>query len=323
MIVTNILNLKQLVGKMYKELLEGLELNNLITASEKRAALGIIVDEEKTLFNLREFENELINNSYNKNKGFADNTKRFNAYDIAHNCIRTVIFRMLGYPVKTYKDKWLPVALRAKIGQACHDFVQKNSSTFTEQEVYLRIPSIHTSVKIDALINHNVLVEIKSCPYKDYSKIIKTRQARPDDLKQAITYSYLIEEHIEESRNQRLEHNRYNLPKLNNYFIETVQMIYVCHELFAADATIAESVKDAAELRKKLNSKYKNLWMLDVLNYDVNTKDYQQIKSDVKEKIEQLNIFFANKKIPQMSNKFIDKKKCFFCLYGDVCKKCV
>jgi len=62
--------------------------------------------------------------------------------------------------------------MRSTIGTAIHDFVQSNTNQFTESEVSLKIPSIKFSGRLDNLIGPNILVEIKSCTYSDYEKLL-------------------------------------------------------------------------------------------------------------------------------------------------------
>jgi len=95
--------------------------------------------------------------------------------------------------VKSFADKWLPILLRSTIGTAIHEFIQSNTNQFTEGEVSLKIPSIKFSGRLDNLIGPNILIEIKSCTYADYEKIIRTRKPRVSDFYQAIVYKYILE----------------------------------------------------------------------------------------------------------------------------------
>ena len=177
----------------YEDLIKGLELNN-----QSSIVPDIPVKEipthisEPVLFTVEDFKQNLKENSANSNKRFIATSERLNAYDIVHSCIRNPIFRLLGTPIHDYSDNWLPVKLRAAFGSACHDFLQTNSACFTETEVYLRIPSINMSVKIDCLTGTNILVEIKTCSYADYDKILKSGHARTEDFYQALLYRYLL-----------------------------------------------------------------------------------------------------------------------------------
>lgn len=274
-------------------------------------------------FTLEDFKNDLINLTENKNFNQINNSSnRLNAYDIVHSCIRAVLFKMLKYEITSYKDVWLPLTLRHIIGTSCHNFIQNTSKTFTEKEVYLRIPSKNISVKIDCIINNNIIVEIKSCNYKDYEQIFKKKEARTEDLHQALLYKYLLENFLEESKSQKLESNKqYNIPKFDKYNIDKIQLIYICHELLAADSSIEDSINFANELKNKLNSKYNDFWFINIIDYDLTKNDYSVIINYISNKLDIINEFLNKKEIPEMSNKYVDKKKCYFCLYKSICEK--
>ena len=317
---------------MYQELLEGLKLNSIVSSELPNNSNKPNVNSVNSTntefkrvqpFSVDNFQQDLIEKSYKKNKYFADNTTRLNAYDIVHSCIRTVVFRMLGYPVKSYKDNWLPVAYRTTLGSATHDFIQNTSTSFTENEVYLRIPSKNISVKIDCITNDDTIVEIKSCTYNDYSKIIHSNEARSEDFYQALLYKMLLENHLDESKSQDLGEraNKYNLPKLNKYNINKIQMIYVCHELLAADKTIEDSIEFAKKLKRLLKSKFNSLWFIKPILYNLDNDRYKFHLQLLNERLEETQSFIDNKIIPTMDHRFVDKTKCFFCLYKDVCEK--
>lgn len=312
--------------------LEGLKINNLMVetiinninsdVNTKNSQEHEEIRNKTELFNINNFKQDLIDKSSEKNKEFIEYSERFNAYDVAHFCIRTPIFRILKYDIADYSDNWLPVKMRGIIGNACHDFIQSTSSTFTETEVYLRVPSLNISVKIDCLIGDSILVEIKSCSYADYAKILKTNNARQDDFYQALLYKYLLENYTTESRQQQLEKNKYHLPKLDSYNIKTIQMIYVCHELFSSNSvSLDEAVNDSKTLKKQLNSKYNYMWFIKPLNYDLVKHDYSSHINILKDKIFELNKYLNQKQIPPMTHKYVNTNKCFFCLYSKICKQ--
>jgi hypothetical protein len=316
---------------MYQELLEGLKLNSIIEGDSSTKNTNNtnydnslkIVDKKVQLFSVDNFQQDLIEKSYKKNKYFADNTTRLNAYDIVHSCIRTVVFRMLGFPVKSYKDNWLPVAYRTTLGSATHDFIQNTSTSFTENEVYLRIPSKNISVKIDCITNDDTIIEIKSCTYSDYEKIVKNNESRSEDFYQALLYKMLLENHLEESKQQDLGEraNKYNLPKLEKYNINKIQMIYVCHELLAADKSIAESIEFSKSLKRLLKSKFNTLWFIKDIVYDISNDKYKHHLDLINNRLIETQDFINKQLVPPMDHQFVDKTKCFFCLYKDSCKK--
>lgn len=312
---------------LYEELIKGLELNNSKSTTPNPIETEALtqssftpIQEEQQLFTVETFKQTLKINSAHSNKHFIDNSERLNAYDIVHSCIRNPIFRLLGTPIPDYSDNWLPVKLRSSFGTACHNFLQTNSTCFTEKEIYLRVPSINISVKIDCLTGLNTLVEIKTCSYSDYSKILKTNHARTEDFYQALLYRYLLEHHIDEAKNQDIDLNKYNLPKHDKYTINTIQMIYVCHELFSSDySSLDQAVQESKVLKQQLKSKYNTMWFIKAINYDVANSKFDHHVNMIKEKIDESNKFLQSKTIPPMNHKYVDVKKCFFCLYKTHC----
>jgi len=312
---------------LYENLLKGLELNSRsTTVSTEDNQLSNSVQpvstplKEPVLFTVEGFKQNLKINSALSNKKFIDNSARLNAYDIVHSCIRNPIFRLLGTPIPDYSDNWLPVKLRAAFGTACHEFLQDNSNNFTETEIYLRVPSINISVKIDCLTGLHTLVEIKTCSYSDYSTILKTNQARAEDFYQALLYKNLLETHIEEAKQQEIDLKKYNLPIYDKYDIKNIQMIYVCHELFSSDYdTLDKAVQESKELKRQLKSKYNTMWFIKVLNYDLCKYDVTSHINKIVDKLNESNKFLNAKQVPLLNHKYVDKKKCFFCLYKEHC----
>lgn len=305
----------------YEDLIKGLELNNQSSIVSdipiKEVPTPIL---EPVLFTVEDFKQNLKENSANSNKRFIATSERLNAYDIVHSCIRNPIFRLLGTPIHDYSDNWLPVKLRAAFGSACHDFLQTNSACFTETEVYLRIPSINMSVKIDCLTGTNILVEIKTCSYADYDKILKSGHARTEDFYQALLYRYLLENHIDEAKSQDVDLNKYSLPVHDKYNINTIQMIYVCHELFSSDYnTLDQALQESKELKRQLKTKYNTMWFIKAINYDLVAHDYNPHVELIKDKIKESNEYIQSNSIPPMNHKYVDSKKCFFCLYKKHC----
>jgi len=144
-------------------------------------------------FNIDVFNQELFEKSEQKNQLYREAVQNINAYDISSGCIREIFYKLTNTPVKSFADKWLPILLRSTIGTAIHEFIQSNTNQFTEGEVSLKIPSIKFSGRLDNLIGPNILIEIKSCTYADYEKIIRTRKPRVSDFYQAIVYKYILE----------------------------------------------------------------------------------------------------------------------------------
>ena len=275
---------------------------------------------EPKLFDLQLFGNELYEKYKNKNKQYHEYAHNINAYDISSNCIRTVVFKLLSIPIKAYADKWLPIAMRATIGNAIHDFIQLNTQQLTENEICLKIPSQRVSVRADGLINNNVLVEIKSVPYSDYSKIIKQNKPRTDDFYQSITYKYMLENFLDEAKDESIKISNGNRPKLDNYNIEYIQFIYIAHDLIAADADdLSQALQIMKSVKSQLNSGKNKFFFMTQLA--VNVQDIEDYLDYVKTKIEAINYYVYNNKIPSFDDPYVDKTRCFFCYYKNVCNK--
>ena len=274
------------------------------------------------LFDLKLLEETLKQNSHNKNKNYSKYSENLSGYDISKKCIRDTLFRIRSIPVQDYSDKWLPVSFRNELGTSVHNFLQTNGSNqFTELEVTLKVPSLHVSCRLDGLIGNNVLVEIKSCPYSDYDTIIKKNQPRQTDFYQALLYKYLIENYLEEIKQQQPSRGG-KLPQLNKYNIEHIQFIYVCHELAVADSDdLNSAVKFAGELRKSLNSQKNPFWFLTTLTIDMTSLNIDPYIDYLKKRIEQFNYYLQNGQTPPKNHPYVDMKSCFFCLYKDYCGK--
>jgi len=277
-------------------------------------------DPTRRIFNIDDFLSDIARSSYAKNKRYMANTANINGYDIGANCIRQILFKLLNYPVTSYCDSWLPVMMRANLGNAMHDFIQDNSKSFTEWECSMKVPSIRSSVRLDNLINDNVLVEVKSCTYTDYDKILRTKKPRDPDFYQAMFYRYLLQEHLEEIQAQPRENLRTAAPMLPKYNIDTIQIIYAAHDLLSSESgSISEALKHAAAVKKTLNSKYNQFYYITAVTIDLNSIDVKPYEDYIKEKVQTINHFLECNTIPDMNNKFT-KKSCFFCLYKKICK---
>ena len=113
------------------------------------------VIEHNQPFNVQLFEEELFKQSYDKNKKHSERlTQNITGYDICHNCIQNVLYKLRNTPVPSYADVWLPVKLRTTLGNAAHEFLQKNTKQFTETELNLKVPSIGFYGKIDFSIGN-------------------------------------------------------------------------------------------------------------------------------------------------------------------------
>lgn len=277
-----------------------------------------ISSEATTLFSVEAFRSLLKAKVSAKNKNYQEYSSTINAYDM-FSCIRIPYFRINTYPVPDYSSSYLPVELRCTMGTAIHDFIQDVEGLLTETEVCLKVPELNMSVRLDGLINHNVLVEIKSCGYADYEKILKSNKPRTKDFYQTSVYKWLLENYLDVMKLQPPSRSGV-VPKLDKYDIQTIQFVYVCHELIAAEAdTIGESIEAGKVMKRQLDSKRNQFWFMKVLTVDLTKIDMNPYLNYIKEKQQHIKYFLDNKIVPPLDNKFIDRKDCFFCMYSKIC----
>jgi len=273
------------------------------------------------LFDIEKFTQEIYNKSHIKNQLYREHANNINAYDIASSCIKDVVFKLNNTPVESFADKWLPVMMRSNIGNAVHDFIQSNSDQFTEREVSLKLPSIRMSVRLDNLIGSNILVEIKSCTYSDYHKIVTSKKPRISDFYQAVTYKYLLENHLKEAKDPSIEiREGSRKPKLDKYDIHSIQFIYVAHDIVATDTeSFAENLQRIKDIKRIFKSKSNTFFFITTLVNDVTNGVADPYIKFIKSKLDRINYYLDNNLIPDNNDPFIDKKKCYFCLYKKIC----
>jgi hypothetical protein len=278
-----------------------------------------IKGERRAPFDIATFSQEVADKAENKNKIYAQVASNINAYDVADNCIRQIVYKLSGTPVSSFGDKWLPLSFRSTLGSACHDFIQGISQQFTESEISLKIPSIRFSGRIDNLIGCNVIVEIKSCTYKDYQKIVRDQKPRVADFYQVMTYKYILENYLEESKKQDIK-TRTPKPILNEYKIDTIQFIYLAHDITASDIEdFSVALRAVDVIKKQLNSKNNPFYFITSLVLDTNCFDQEPYINFIKDKMTQINWFLDNNKLPPGNNEYVNRKKCFFCHYNPIC----
>ena len=228
------------------------------------------------------------------------------------------MFKLLNTPVKSFASKWLPIAMRGTIGTAIHDFIQSTTKQFTELECTLKVPSIRFSGRLDALIGNNILVEIKSCTYEDYKKIIKNQKPRIEDFYQCMSYKYILENYLKESQ-QAVVKRRTKPPSLDFYKIDTIQFIYVAHDLLASDIEdFGQMMERIKHIKKVLNSRSNSFFFMSALTINLTDEIAQPYIDFVHNKIQQINWYVKNNKFPTENDPYVNKK-CFFCLYQDIC----
>ena len=298
---------------------------HIIEPAKKRDP--ITFDEERQPFDIQTFVDEIKHHTETKNRAYAQFKQSISGYSIAHDCISNVVKKILGHPVKSYAQSWLPVLMRSQIGTAIHEFIQYHSAQFTEIEPSIKIPSINFSGRMDCLIGNNVLVEIKSVPYSDYKKIISSKKPRIGDFYQLMTYKHILENHLEEAKDQPMksdEHpngTRTPPPALDKYNTKKLQLIYIAHDLSASDTeNLGKSLKDIAQLKRSLNSKSNQFHFITSVVLDTDTFDVKPYLDFVEKKIEKVNYYVKANKLPTIEDEFVDTKKCFFCLYKPTCE---
>lgn len=275
--------------------------------------------EQNRLFNLDTFIQETYNKSTDKNKLAIQYQKYMSSYDVASSCINNIIYKIRNTPIKNYANKWLPIVLRSYLGNSVHNFIQENSKQFTEQEVSLKVPSIRFSGRLDCLINNDVLVEIKSLPYSDYRKIIKNKSPRANDFYQTLTYKYILENHLHESKTHN-EETRTQKPKLDIYNINYIQFIYVVHDIMSSDIeSLGDAMYCVEHVKKTLNSKHNTFYFTSTITLKLEDYDLEPYMTYIKDKIARVNYYLDNNLDVSNEDEFTDKKACFFCLYPEIC----
>ena len=276
-------------------------------------------------FDIQKFAAEIKNISKEKNKNYYDDGKTISAYDISSNCISQIVKKILNYPVYSFSDKWLPLSFRSTLGNAVHDYIQSNSNQFTETEISVKVPSINFSGRLDCMIGNNILVEIKSVPYtgKDgFKKIIDSKKARTKDIIQLTSYKYILENYLDEAKSQ-IGNTRTDPPHLDNYKIDTLQFIYVAHDLVAADIdNLSEAIKMITTMKRQLNSRNNPFFFITNIVYNVNDiSDYiNNLEKWIKLKIDRINYYINSESLPTSDDPFIDRSSCFFCYHYKNCE---
>lgn len=272
----------------------------------------------KRLFDINTFVKDIKERSDKINKERSNKTVMVNSYAIAHDCIRQAFFSIMNYPARSYAAAYLPIQLKATLGNAVHDFIQSQSTAFTELEVSVKVPSIRTSTRMDALIHDDVIVEIKSCTFKDFETILRQRKPRTEDFMQTVLYKYLLENHLDECKSQT--NLRTQPPSLDKYNIRYLQFIYCANDVLSSDASsVSEALKDVTHVKKILDSKHNQFYFINTITIDLTTCDITPHYNWVIGKLNAINGYINTNKIPPMSDPFVSKN-CFFCIYKDVCK---
>lgn len=299
---------------VFKNVLDLLEEERGETAQSTDENKSILQESKKGLpFNIKEFSNELHRKSEKKNKEYIQFSQNITAHDISR-CIRQILYRIRSTEIPVYADKWLPMFMRTIIGSSIHKFIQDNTSQFTEIEVKVKVPSLRFSGVIDGIIGNCGLVEIKSCTYSDYKKIIKSKKPRIPDFYQMLAYKYVLENFLPE-----IKENNKNL-RQNRYEIKFLQFIYVAHDIISADIEDFSSALEIIRHTKKLlNSKEDDFFFMTSLILEPNNFDFEKYESYIRRKIDAINNYLNNNIVPSLDDEFINKGDCYFCLYNQIC----
>jgi hypothetical protein len=272
-------------------------------------------------FTVEELIENIAINSGEKNKSYMGATQRISGYDLASGCIRSVLYRLRNTPINNYVDNWLPVTMRVRLGNAVHDYIQENFE-FTETEGSMKINSINFSGRFDCMMGNNCLIEIKSCTYGDYAKIINQQVARSSDFYQVMAYKYILENHLEEAKKHPRKDLRTDPPKADHYNIDRIQFIYVAHDLVTADVDSIKKADEAAKaLRRQMQSTRNKFAFITAITYDLTTLNIQPYMDYIENKITEINNFLKSNKFPTMDNAYVNKSACFFCKYKEQCEK--
>jgi hypothetical protein len=310
----------------FKDLLTDIaaEQNSAAIVQEQSSDEPLIITEKAKPFDIALFANELKEKSELKNKEYLTHYNgNITAYSIAADCISAVVKKIAGHPVRSFADNWLPLLMRSTIGTAIHDFIQNNTKQFTETEVSLKVPSKRFSGRIDNVGGSNLLSEIKGVPFsnyakKDYKTILEKGQPRITDFYQLMCYYYFIMFHLEECKKTE---TRTPGPKLDKYDIDTLQFIYIAHDLCASDMeNISEAVSFQKKLKKQLKSFHNQFYFMTTFTIKTDQFDVAGVCKQIEEKLERINWYVDNSKYPPSDDPFIDHSNCFYCRYGHDCQ---
>ena len=275
-------------------------------------------------FSISKFQEEIREISEDKNLKRAQRpNQNITGYDIAHNCMQNIIFKLRNIPVESYADKWLPIHMRSSIGTGIHEFIQRNTQQFTEIEPNIIVPSIGFYGKIDGLIGPNILAEIKSCAWSDYSKIISSQKPRQKDYLQAMTYSFILEKFCDETRSSESKKRIYKggcQPKLEKYNINKIQFIYIAHDIFSADLeSTEETLVKLNKIKKKIRTKNNPFYFISSLVLNITEEEKIKTFSWIEEKFNTIHKYITSNTDPTSDDPFLDTTGCFFCRYKQVC----
>lgn len=281
------------------------------------------IDKTREIFDIQEFGNELYKTSEFRNKERAERPhQNITGYDIAVNCIMQVLFKLRNTPIENYADSWLPIYMRSEVGTAVHNFIQKNTSQFTETELNLKVPSIGFYGKIDFMVGDSTLGEIKTCTYSDYKTIVSKQKPRTKDFLQAFCYNYIINHYLDEIKSDDvvIRHNMGEKPKLDKYNIDKIQFIYIAHDIISSHAeSYAEMLECVKTVKKNLNSKRNPFFFITSLVVNLNDPIIKEYNEYISGKFNDIHHYLNTNTNPTKDARYLCKNGCFFCPYKKIC----
>lgn len=298
-------------------------LNEVTKESEEQNNTKEEIITQSSPFDIQLFENELHESSFKKNKTRAERpNQNITGYDICHNCIQQVLFKLRNTPIPNYSDIWLPIHMRTELGNAVHSFLQTNTKQFTETELNLKVPSIGFYGKIDYAIGDKILGEIKSVPYNEYAGIVKNQKPRDKDYLQLMTYSYIISNYLDEIKSSSVRVPKFMglKPQLKKYTPEKIQFIYVAHDVISSAETesFTTTKKRIMDFKKTLNSKNNPFFFITTLLIDLSDEQKEKTYTWISDKFDAIHKYMKENSNPTANSKFVTHD-CFFCPYTDIC----
>jgi len=135
----------------------------------------------------------------------------------------------------------------------------------------------------------------------------------------AMTYKYILENYLKEAQTANVK-RRTQPPILEHYKIDTLQFIYVCHEILASDIEdFGQMLNNIKHIKKSLNSKSNSFFFMTALTVNLTDEISKPYIDFIHDKIKRINWYLSNNKQPTSDDPYVDTKKCFFCLYNDIC----
>ena len=82
----------------------------------------------------------------------------------------------------------------------------------------------------------------------------------------------------------------------------------------------SSSVNESKFIKKQLSSKHNPFFFITELTINLNDFNPDPYMEWIKSKIDAINYYVNNNKLPTKEDPFVDIKKCFFCPYTNCCE---